>query len=90
MSSDPRFVEKALHETAVFPRNFNPQNGNWEESQGPRTKLVFDPITKKLLVKTPEQIQDEELAIDMHGAGFYYYQLPIKACFIVKFCDSWL
>jgi hypothetical protein len=77
MSSDPSSVEKALHETANFPRNFNPQNGGWEstddESKAPRNILVFDPKTKKLLAKTPEQREDEELAIDMHAAGFYYY-----------------
>ena len=76
MSSDPRSVEDALHETAVFPGNFNPQTGRWEKttdgrSAAPRTKLVFDRETKKLLAMRREQVMDTALAIDIAAAGVF-------------------
>ena len=67
--SDPKSVQDALHETAVFPVNFNLKNGQWESpgtgtnstSTRPRTKLVFDPKMKKLLAMTSEQLVFEDV-----------------------------
>ena len=86
MSSDPTSVQDALHETAVFPGNFNLKNGKWEStgtgtnSTGPRTKLVFDPKTHKLLAVSAEKAMDGELAIEMAAAGWFC----LKMCFIIK------
>ncbi len=92
MSSDPRSVQNALHDTAVFPGNFNPANGKWEstdgQSQGLRTKLVFHPVTGKLMAMSSQQAQaeaarrvDQFLGIDMAISG--YFMQPLR--FIVKF-----
>ena len=79
MSSDPRFVQNALHEEAVLPGNFNPANGKWEgSSKGGRTKLVFDPKTKKFLALNEQQAEaaaakrvDEFFAVDLARAGIF-------------------
>lgn len=72
MSSDPRTVQNALHDNAALPGNFNLQNGRWEGSGGGgRTRLVFDPKTKKLLAVTPEQALDKFVGIDMAREGFF-------------------
>ena len=75
MSSDPTSVQNTLHDTAAFPGNFNPQSGQWERTDGrstaPRTKLVFDSKTKKLLAVSREQTMDSELALEMANAGFF-------------------
>ena len=86
--SDPKSVQDALHETAVFPGNFNLKNGYWEStgtgtnstSTGPRTKLVFDSKTHKLLAVSAEKAMDGELAIAIAAAGWYC----LKMCFIIK------
>ena len=84
MSSDPKDVHDALHETTAsnLPGNFDPQSGKWEstddKSEKPRTKLVFDPETKKLLALTPEQAaaraarqMDKFVGVDMARSGFF-------------------
>jgi hypothetical protein len=82
MSSDAKDVQNALHEETSVPGNFNLETGKWEatddKSKTPRTKLVFDPKTKKLIALTPQQAEaecckkmDEFVAVDMARSGFF-------------------
>ena len=89
MSSDPISVQNTLRDTATFPGNFNPQNAKWERTDGrsaaPKTKLVFDPKTKKLLAVSREQAMDSELALDMANAGWFSQYVHHVCSFIRHF-----
>ena len=58
MSSDRKSVQDTLHQDATLAGHFNPANGKWEtaSAKGVRTQLTFDPVTKKLVAVTPQQI----------------------------------
>ena len=80
MSSDPTSVQETLHQDANLPGNFNPANGKWEAapSGGGRTRLMFDPVSKKLVALTPQQIAanaarrvDHFVGVDMAREGFF-------------------
>ena len=85
-SSDPRRVEQVLHDTATLPGNFNPNNGRWESVENTsstrrRTRLVFDPETKKLLAVDHREAVDDDtemarkidgyVGVDMAAAGYF-------------------
>ena len=76
MSSNSQSVQKALHQDATFPGKFNPANGKWETaSDRSGTRLAFDPVTKKLVALTPQQVAanagNKFAAVDMACTGFY-------------------
>ena len=79
MSSDPKSVQDTLHQSATLPGNFNLATGKWETaSKGGRTRLMFDPVTKKLIAVTPQQIAanaarrvDGFLGVAMAEEGFF-------------------
>ena len=76
MSSDPSSVQDALHTEAALPGNFNLENGRWEGASGgsTRTKLWFDPVTKKLIALTPAEAArrvDGYVGVDMARSGFF-------------------
>ena len=80
MNFDPKSVQDTLHQDANLPGNFNPANGKWEaaSSGGGRTQLMFDPVTKKLVALTPQQVAanaarrvDGFVGVDMAREGFF-------------------
>ena len=89
MSSHPKSVQDALHETAAFPGNINPANGKWEAVDGnrkKRTRLVFHPETGKLIAEEAAKVYeacktDQFLGIDMAKEGFF----QSMCCFIMSF-----